>query len=110
MCSLIQKFNLSIGIPKKCKKCGIVKPLSEFSKRWNGRDGLQSYCKQCNRYYQNQWRKVHPDYFEKWRKEHSTYSERWHKNHPNYFKRYCKQWRKVHPDYFKNRRKVESGA
>lgn len=36
---------------KKCGKCSVVKEKSEFSKRSRAIDGLQSYCKQCNRRY-----------------------------------------------------------
>lgn len=30
----------------KCARCGIVKPVSEFSKGKN-KSGYKSYCKQC---------------------------------------------------------------
>lgn len=32
---------------KHCKKCGLSKPLCEFSKNKNTKDGLQFYCKLC---------------------------------------------------------------
>ena len=33
---------------KVCKKCGRELPLSEFYKKSNSRDGLQSNCKECS--------------------------------------------------------------
>jgi hypothetical protein len=33
---------------KLCKRCGIEKPLGEFNKQKDKRDGLKSYCKICN--------------------------------------------------------------
>ena len=36
---------------KKCSKCGNKKPLTQFNRRTNTRDGLSSQCKDClNRY------------------------------------------------------------
>ena len=32
---------------KKCKKCNIEKPLTEFHKKTDGPDGLHPYCKMC---------------------------------------------------------------
>ena len=33
---------------KKCTRCGVQKPKSEFYKEKRGRDGLRSRCKQCH--------------------------------------------------------------
>lgn len=32
---------------KKCIKCGLTKPRSEFHKKKSAPDGLQVYCKKC---------------------------------------------------------------
>jgi hypothetical protein len=34
---------------KKCGKCEIKKPLDEFSKNKNSKDGFQNRCKECNK-------------------------------------------------------------
>ena len=34
---------------KTCLKCTLEKPLSEFSKKTKSKDGLQSYCVQCQK-------------------------------------------------------------
>jgi hypothetical protein len=40
---------------KKCIKCGIEKPLSEFPKRKNSKDGHRNSCKECRLTYQRKW-------------------------------------------------------
>ena len=32
---------------KRCARCGLVKPISEFHKNRSRRDGLQTYCNSC---------------------------------------------------------------
>ena len=45
---------------KKCSSCGVKKPLSDFNKHKNRKDGHQTACKPCNKsyvsahYYKNQ--------------------------------------------------------
>lgn len=34
---------------KTCAKCGEAKPLTEFNKDSNKRDGLQTWCKECKK-------------------------------------------------------------
>ena len=34
---------------KPCTICKVVKPLTEFNKKSNRKDGLQLHCKECNR-------------------------------------------------------------
>ena len=34
---------------KKCSKCGRVLPISEFNKSRRHKDGLQYYCRECQR-------------------------------------------------------------
>ena len=36
---------------KKCNKCNYVKPLTDFAKSKDTKDGLQLKCKQCNKDY-----------------------------------------------------------
>ena len=42
---------------KKCTKCGIEKPLAEFSKRSASKDGHVTQCKSCVREYSKQYYK-----------------------------------------------------
>ena len=39
------------GYFKMCKRCKIVKPVSEFSKHSRAKDGFQYWCKCCKRYH-----------------------------------------------------------
>lgn len=36
---------------KKCKTCGLIKPLSEYYKHKSGKDGYRTKCKDCDRDY-----------------------------------------------------------
>ena len=38
---------------KKCTKCGITKPINEFSKAISRKDGHNVYCKVCNKSYRD---------------------------------------------------------
>ena len=40
---------------KKCSKCKLIKPKTEFRKNINSKDGFQSYCKRCANKYSNEW-------------------------------------------------------
>ena len=40
---------------KKCGRCGLVKPPSEFGVNNAKRDGLQTSCRDCKREFQNRW-------------------------------------------------------
>lgn len=39
---------------KKCSKCGIEKPLSEFGNRSKTKDKKQYYCRECQNAYMRQ--------------------------------------------------------
>lgn len=42
---------------KPCSKCGDVKPLTEFNRNRNRRDGLDSRCKPCHRQQSKEWQR-----------------------------------------------------
>jgi hypothetical protein len=46
---------------KHCRKCGTDKARSEFHKDSQNKDGLYSYCKECNRAKTRAWGKANPD-------------------------------------------------
>jgi 5-methylcytosine-specific restriction endonuclease McrA len=50
---------------KRCAKCKKEKPLAEFCKNRNTKDGLGIYCKSCYNEIQKQWRKDNPEKAEK---------------------------------------------
>lgn len=45
---------------KRCPKCDTDKPLTEFSKHRRMKDGLQPYCRECNRSQKAEWVKDDP--------------------------------------------------
>ncbi len=49
-----------MGTEKKCRKCGLIKPLNEFSKDSRYVDGTTSRCKACSRAYIREWVKLDP--------------------------------------------------
>lgn len=46
---------------KICKRCGIEKPITEFSNASRNKDGLNSWCKTCCSEYDRQYREKHKD-------------------------------------------------
>lgn len=54
---------------KKCSSCGESKPLEEFHKKANAKDGRQSKCKPCNNASVRKWQADNPEAWEKiWRR------------------------------------------
>lgn len=51
---------------KFCDKCQTLKVLTAFSKRTAAKDGLQNYCKECNKKDNDQYRIDKPDFFMQW--------------------------------------------
>lgn len=41
-----------------CSKCGETKPLEEFDKDKNGKNGIKSFCKECRRAMQRKYQKA----------------------------------------------------
>jgi len=59
---------------KQCRSCGVEKPLSEFNKDKNRKDGHYPYCKACTairrskkRYYKK-WRETNPEKVKEYRR------------------------------------------
>lgn len=46
---------------KRCGKCGVEKPHSDFYRRALARDGLQSHCRQCQNAAKSAWNKANPE-------------------------------------------------
>jgi hypothetical protein len=76
---------------KRCKKCGEVKPLSEFYRATGMKDGHRSECKSCHKAKQQRW------YAEN--REHAIAQvKRWqqtNKDHLHAYRREYRQRRKV---------------
>ena len=46
---------------KTCNKCGVTKPVSEFFKRKAARDGVQAWCKSCQKATSVEWGRRNPE-------------------------------------------------
>tara|TARA_A100001234_G_C12510410_1_gene335842 strand:+ start:35 stop:760 length:726 start_codon:yes stop_codon:yes gene_type:complete len=46
---------------KICKKCGVEKPLSEYSKYTAGKGGIRNVCKECERERRKKWKRDNAD-------------------------------------------------
>ena len=50
---------------KRCSRCGLIKPVSEFHKNASRKDGLSAYCKSCTKEiypaYKKAYREKKPD-------------------------------------------------
>ena len=55
---------------KRCPGCGEVKDFAEFSRAKRAKDGLQCWCKSCNRRYREENREAEIEYYRRRREEH----------------------------------------
>jgi len=69
---------------KKCSKCETVKLICDFNMQKNGKDGVRSYCRDCQKilrkeYYDNN-RELENNYRLNYRKNNPNYNKDWQKN------------------------------
>ena len=103
---------------KKCSKCKLEFPLTEFNKDRSRKDGYKYNCKSCARTIQTESRNKKPDYyknkskiyFEQNREYFSEKTKEWNSKNPEKVKKWQKEWREKNPGYSsewqKNERKV----
>ena len=97
----MKQLNLLDMKTKRCSGCGEVKPVSEFNKNRTRKDGLNCYCKECNKEYQREWAKNNSEKVKessrkgsrKWTRNNPEYYKSWYKNNPEYHK----EWRENNP-------------
>lgn len=86
---------------KICPMCKIKKPLNEFHKASNTKDGAQGHCKECKKilnkkYEKNRDAETRKKYYKnEWQKK---------KNNPNYIKQH-KEWLDKNSDHVKKKAK-----
>lgn len=87
------KFNYREGYQlKTCTKCGgPPKPLTEFSKRARSRDGLQSWCKACDKAASVKYRAANPE-------KRRVYEAKRNAANPERNKASVAKWRAANPD------------
>lgn len=78
---------------KKCSKCKIEKPNTEFSKNTKSNDGLQSRCKSCrSQDYSDNKDKVHAQHAAYYQANKNEISERRHANRDKINAYYASYW------------------
>ena len=83
---------------KVCAKCKVWKPLGEYNKNKNCKDGMRSECKKCQKEYNKQYRENNKERIKEVNKQ-------WKENNKEYYKEYKKQWEKNNKEYIKEQRK-----
>ena len=80
---------------KVCSKCGRELPTSEFNKDKKAKDGLQRYCKECQKQYKSKWYGEHAD-------EKAEYNKQYYKQYrADYFKQYNAEHKEEIAEYHK---------
>lgn len=91
---------------KQCNKCKEVKPLSDFSKNKNSKDGYQYVCKTCSSAAKKAWKKANKEkvaaYDKQWKKDNRdkvlAYAAQWQKDNPEKVSIKNKKWRDANPE------------
>ena len=92
---------------KICTKCKESKELTEFSKRKASKDGVQTYCKICDR----DWRKTNPEkvkesrakYYKKNSEKVKELVAKWIKDNPKRVKESRAKWVRNNPESIKRK-------
>jgi len=80
---------------KRCTKCGKTKPLEDYHRRPDSRDGRMSQCRACRNAKGQAWRKENPDYGKAWRDRHPGHNKAWREGDVDYFA----AWDAARPKY-----------
>ena len=94
---------------KKCAKCGIIKPASEFPKNKGHKDGLESTCRACLKEYNRVYRlanrerilEVNRQWKARNKERHRAGSRAWIENNPERAKETARRWVKNNPEKIK---------
>lgn len=109
---------------KACSKCGIEKPLTEYSKEKTGKDGLRADCKECKnartkkykeenkeklKAYKKKYREANKErikaYSKKWREENTEYNKKYKQENAEELKAYSKKYRQENSEKLKAQQK-----
>jgi hypothetical protein len=77
---------------KKCKKCNVVKDVSEFSKEKRNRDGLAGVCKVCRKPYYEKYRENNTDKIKQYREANKGKLSEYNKQYREANKERLKQY------------------
>ena len=94
---------------KSCTICKTEKSFDSFYKKKSSKDGLRSYCKECQTSYYKKYNAEHKEQVYNYKKKYksnnlekvkNSYSE-WCKRNPGKSKEYCLIWSKNNPEKIK---------
>lgn len=100
---------------KICKKCGVEKPLDEFSKdKKNKKDGRTSWCKECTKEYRKQYNKQNKEkinaknkeWYENNKERKLKQNKEWKENNKEKYKELQKEWYENNKEH-KNKKSKE---
>lgn len=84
---------------KRCRKCGIVKPISDFYPlKANLVDGYRYRCKQCDREYKQTHKEQNVRYYQKHKTEISKYSKNHYRKNTEEILKYSREYYKNHKE------------
>lgn len=91
---------------KTCSMCNDAKPLGDFAKNKNMKDGLAVRCRACNAATSKAWREANPkrakDGVDRWKAERPGYAQRknreWYEANIEYAKAQARKWAKDNPE------------
>ena len=85
-------------VEKRCNRCKLVKPLSEFGRNKNTKDGLLYYCKDCGRKRIKLLMEINKETLKEY---HKKYFKEWGEKNKEKRKKYNKE------RYEKNKEKIK---
>lgn len=94
---------------KKCSKCKVEKPLTEFGKNKAQKDGYAFYCKLCKREWYNEWYKSNKEsraeYYQSNKESISKSHKEYRSSKKEYYKEYNKNYFQLNKEIVYKRRK-----
>jgi hypothetical protein len=105
---------------KKCSKCKEIKHTDQFNRNKSRKDGLQCYCRDCEKECGKKWRKGNTEYIKQsnkqWKEDNSDhvkeYNKKYNKDNTEQKQAKDREWKDNNRDhlaqYRKNKRKNDS--
>lgn len=84
---------------KTCSKCKDEKKVFEFSKNKSKKDGLASFCKECQKEWRNNNKKILSERWKKYYNSHKSAVLEYSKNH---YKNNKEKYKDNHAEYYEN--------
>jgi 5-methylcytosine-specific restriction endonuclease McrA len=91
-----------VKLTKRCSGCQLDRPREDFYARKRSLDGLQSWCKDCNRKRSAAWAIANPQVGRTWRTNNigreNAARRLWHAANPKRAAAYYAKYSRAHPD------------